>query len=72
MRQGMSLPDLVRYTGQGSLANYSNSESPKQRGRKYPASEERKEELQPLTDLECIMAVTRVKGFDLAAKEWCE
>ncbi|KAI0966031.1 P-loop containing nucleoside triphosphate hydrolase protein [Xylaria arbuscula] len=32
----------------------------------------RKEDVVPLTDLECVLAVPRVKGFDLIAKEWCE
>ncbi|KAI0098082.1 P-loop containing nucleoside triphosphate hydrolase protein [Nemania sp. FL0031] len=32
----------------------------------------RKEDFVPLTDLECILTVHRVKGFDLISKEWCE
>ncbi|KAF2965665.1 hypothetical protein GQX73_g7922 [Xylaria multiplex] len=32
----------------------------------------RKEDLVPLSDLECVLTVPRVKGFDLTAKEWCE
>jgi hypothetical protein len=32
----------------------------------------RNEDLTPMTDLECLLAVPRVKGFDLKAKEWCE
>lgn len=31
----------------------------------------RSEDISPLTDLECVMASPRVKGFDLTAKEWC-
>ncbi|KAH8896287.1 P-loop containing nucleoside triphosphate hydrolase protein [Thozetella sp. PMI_491] len=33
---------------------------------------ERKEDLSSLTDLECVIASPRVKGFDLSNKEWCE
>ncbi|KAF2257757.1 hypothetical protein CC78DRAFT_588021 [Lojkania enalia] len=33
---------------------------------------ERNENLRPMTDIECILAVPRVKGFDLNNKEWCE
>jgi hypothetical protein len=33
---------------------------------------ERKEDLTPMTDLECMLAVPRVKGFDLKVKEWCK
>ncbi|KAI5868704.1 hypothetical protein GGS23DRAFT_546831 [Durotheca rogersii] len=36
------------------------------------ASVERKEDLSPLSDSERMLAVPRVRGFDLAAKEWCE
>ncbi|RSL72170.1 hypothetical protein CEP53_001209 [Fusarium sp. AF-6] len=36
------------------------------------SKKERMEEIRPLTDLECILAVPRVKGFDLSTKEWCE
>ncbi|RTE76413.1 hypothetical protein BHE90_009099 [Fusarium euwallaceae] len=36
------------------------------------SKKERAEEIRPLTDLECILAVPRVKGFDLSTKEWCE
>jgi hypothetical protein len=32
---------------------------------------ERREDMSPLTDLECVIASPRVKGFDLSAKEWC-
>ena len=31
----------------------------------------RNEDLTALEELECILAVPRVKGFDLSAKEWC-
>ncbi|KAM4060034.1 ATPase family associated with various cellular activities (AAA) domain-containing protein [Hirsutella rhossiliensis] len=33
---------------------------------------DRREDLTALTELQCILAVPRVKGFDLRAKEWCE
>ncbi|KAI8953402.1 P-loop containing nucleoside triphosphate hydrolase protein [Xylaria longipes] len=33
---------------------------------------ERKEDMRPLTDVECVIASPRAKGFDLNAKEWCE
>ncbi|KAI1300822.1 P-loop containing nucleoside triphosphate hydrolase protein [Xylaria venustula] len=32
----------------------------------------RNEDIVPLTDLECVLAVPRVNGFDLIAKEWCK
>ncbi|KAM5349424.1 hypothetical protein ACJ41O_005929 [Fusarium nematophilum] len=32
----------------------------------------RNEDLSPLTDLECLLAVPRVKGLDLSTKEWSE
>ncbi|KAL1599765.1 hypothetical protein SLS60_007569 [Paraconiothyrium brasiliense] len=32
---------------------------------------QRNENLKPLTDDECLLAVPRVKGFDLQGKEWC-
>ncbi|KAH7176177.1 P-loop containing nucleoside triphosphate hydrolase protein [Dactylonectria macrodidyma] len=32
----------------------------------------RSEDLSPLTDLECLLAVPRVKGLDLSTKEWSE
>ena len=32
----------------------------------------RNENLKPLTDDECMLAVPRVKGFDLQEKEWCK
>ncbi|KAJ4354401.1 uncharacterized protein N0V89_006137 [Didymosphaeria variabile] len=32
---------------------------------------QRNEDLKPLTDDECLLAVPRVKGFDLQGKEWC-
>jgi len=32
---------------------------------------ERREDMSPLTALECVIASPRVKGFDLSAKEWC-
>lgn len=32
----------------------------------------RKEQIIPLTDDECILAVPRVKGFDLVGKTWCK
>ena len=35
-----------------------------------PAAKDREEDLQPLTDTECVLATTRVKGFDLKTKEW--
>jgi len=31
----------------------------------------RKEDIIPLTDLECILSAPRVKGFDMSVKEWC-
>lgn len=37
-----------------------------------PLSEERDEEIRALTDLECLLATPRVRGFDLQAKEWCK
>lgn len=33
-------------------------------------TESRREDLRPLSDLECILANPRVKGFDLGTKEW--
>ena len=33
---------------------------------------ERNENLRPMTDKECILAVPRLKGFDLLSKEWCK
>jgi hypothetical protein len=30
------------------------------------------EELRPLTDEQCLLAVPRVKGFILGRKEWCK
>jgi hypothetical protein len=45
--------------------------SKKQLSKNNRGKNERKEELRPLTDTECIMAVPRVKGFDLKTKEWC-
>lgn len=33
---------------------------------------QRNENLRPLTDDECLLAVPRVKGFDLQGKEWCK
>lgn len=32
----------------------------------------RNEDLKPLTDDECMLAVPRVMGFDLQEKEWCK
>jgi len=37
-----------------------------------PSAEERDEEIRALTDVECLLAAPRVRGFDLPAKEWCE
>ncbi|KAN0069529.1 P-loop containing nucleoside triphosphate hydrolase protein [Elaphomyces granulatus] len=72
LRQGIHSPDLVRNAGRKPLAPNSTGPNFEQRNSQGPASEERKEELQPLTDLECILAVPRVRGFDLMTKEWCE
>ncbi|KAI1416418.1 P-loop containing nucleoside triphosphate hydrolase protein [Hypoxylon sp. FL1857] len=33
--------------------------------------DDRHEDLRPLTDEECILAVSHVKGFDLRTKQWC-
>jgi len=44
----------------------------KHREKTTEAKAERKEDLRPMTDLECILAVPRGKGFDLVAKEWCK
>ena len=44
--------------------------SAKDNDRNGPASKDREEDLQPLSDAECILATTRVKGFDLRTKEW--
>lgn len=33
---------------------------------------ERTEDLQPLTDEQCLLSTPWMKGFDLKAKEWCE
>lgn len=35
-----------------------------------PISDERHEDLRSLTDIECILSVAHVKGFDLAKKQW--
>ncbi|KAJ6004597.1 hypothetical protein N7540_012966 [Penicillium herquei] len=35
-------------------------------------SDERDEDLRSLTDIECILSVAHVKGFDLTKKQWCE
>jgi hypothetical protein len=70
IRQEISLPDLARIAnGMPSIATEPNAG---QRDSRSPASEERKEEMPPLRDLECILAVPRVRGFDLMTKEWCE
>ncbi|KAF2176932.1 P-loop containing nucleoside triphosphate hydrolase protein [Zopfia rhizophila CBS 207.26] len=42
------------------------------RSEKQEKNSGRKEDIVPLTDVECILAVPRVKGFDLVGKEWCE
>ncbi|KAI0380663.1 P-loop containing nucleoside triphosphate hydrolase protein [Hypomontagnella monticulosa] len=34
--------------------------------------DDRHEDLRPMTDEECILAVPRVKGFDLRTKQWCQ
>jgi hypothetical protein len=45
---------------------------PKRKGDKdQDKSTGRKDDIIPLTDLECVLAVPRVKGFDLIVKEWC-
>ncbi|KAI1392918.1 P-loop containing nucleoside triphosphate hydrolase protein [Hypoxylon trugodes] len=39
--------------------------------KKRSGDDERREDLRPMTDEECILAVPRVKGFDLRTKQWC-
>lgn len=64
-------PALVRSIEVEPVAKMDPELSKKQLNENDPRKDERKEELLALTDTECILAVPRVKGFDLKAKEWC-
>lgn len=64
-------PALVRSIEVEPVAKMDPELSKKQLNENDRRKNERKEELRALTDTECILAVPRVKGFDLKAKEWC-
>ncbi|KAH0557005.1 hypothetical protein GP486_005209 [Trichoglossum hirsutum] len=69
--QNKEVPKLSQNAAGGSPAKTINK-SAEASGGHDPGEKERHEELHPLTDIECITAVSRVKGFDLKSKEWCE
>jgi hypothetical protein len=75
--QGEDAPELKR-NEEGELAAAAAAKSREQADEEKPppqsspASEERHEELRTLTDPECMLAVARVRGFDLGTKEWCK
>ncbi|KAH8647491.1 P-loop containing nucleoside triphosphate hydrolase protein [Tricladium varicosporioides] len=50
----------------------SSNKIQKLKERHSPASEDRKEDMQLLSDLECMLTVPHVRGFDLKTKEWCK
>ena len=64
--------DATSETGT-SGSDKSSSDSSDERPKNLITAEiERNEDLRPMTDIECILAVPRVRGFDLDTKEWCE
>ncbi|KAI0411715.1 P-loop containing nucleoside triphosphate hydrolase protein [Xylaria grammica] len=77
--QNKVAPDLGRVT-QGQPVDSTNTSesgrvhetSEEHSGKGEPTKSERKEDLRSLSDIERILAVPLVKGFDLNAKEWCE
>ncbi|RYP73793.1 hypothetical protein DL771_003371 [Monosporascus sp. 5C6A] len=48
------------------------SESESEPRKSHRVSTERNEDLKSMTEVECIMALPRVRGFDLRDKIWCE
>ncbi|OTA69212.1 P-loop containing nucleoside triphosphate hydrolase protein [Hypoxylon sp. EC38] len=61
-------PDTSYYEDTGSETDTSSEIDTE---RLTLGDDERHEDLRPLTDEECILAVPRVKGFDLRTKQWC-
>jgi hypothetical protein len=59
-------------TSPEKIAVISESSSEKGSRTRVSSKLERNEDLRPMTDIECILAVPRVKGFDLNEKEWCK
>lgn len=64
--------DASSETGIVVSENSSRNASDKRPEAQTTAKMERIENLRPMTDVECILAVPRVKGFDLQTKEWCK
>ncbi|GAW23561.1 hypothetical protein ANO14919_131280 [Xylariales sp. No.14919] len=81
--QGYRIPTYARLGGRSSADNYSpDSEddfqaaiqglslSPSHTGKGRSLHSERKEDLRPLTNEECLLCVPTMKGFDVQEKEW--
>ncbi|KAK6506062.1 hypothetical protein TWF506_010986 [Arthrobotrys conoides] len=66
--QNKVAPELSRTPGEGNKVTILDYDEET----KTPAKYERNEELTPLTDMERLLTIPRVKGFDLSTKEWCE
>ena len=64
--------DATSETGTSESEEPSSDTSDKRPEDPITAETERNEDLRPMTDVECILAVPRVKGFDLDTKEWCK
>jgi hypothetical protein len=63
--------NLMRGVQTEPYAETINEYYEKAQAHQSPAKEERSEELGGLTDIECTLALPRVKDFDLLRKEWC-
>ena len=64
--------DATSETGTSESDKSSSDTSDERPKNPITAEIERNEDLRPMTDFECILAVPRVKGFDLDTKEWCK
>ncbi|KUL87578.1 hypothetical protein ZTR_04635 [Talaromyces verruculosus] len=71
-RQDVTLPSIREDPERTPSSPSSTSENADDQPRRRPAETERKEDLRTLTDLECMLAVPRVRDFDLMTKQWCE